>query len=70
MSERRERVYALARADGWHPDFPCLCEEPKPAIVGGNGYWLPPLMCLRCHCCAGRNQAAVEAAQYGVKVSA
>jgi len=57
---RREEINARALADGWHVDFRCVCEEPRPAIIGGDGYWLPPLMCLGCHCYIGQNREATE----------
>ena len=27
---------------------PCRCEKPRPAIVGGDGRVLSPLVCLHC----------------------
>jgi hypothetical protein len=37
-----------AHRDGWKPDQECACAAPQPGIVGGNGYVIPPLMCLNC----------------------
>ena len=39
-----------ARRDGWHPDDRCTCRAAIAvhAVVGGDGYWLPGLMCLIC----------------------
>jgi hypothetical protein len=45
----------LALRHGWHPHERCACGEPEPVIVGGDGFYAPPLFCARC-----RRVAAVE----------
>ena len=44
------RVRRYAEADGWHPGERCECAAAtaRPALVGGDGYWLAPLMCCTC----------------------
>ena len=49
-----EPIRRLAEADGFYPGRRCFCGiAATPAIVGGDGYWLP-LMCLRCRARAHR----------------
>jgi hypothetical protein len=34
---------------GFRLDRTCECGQPDPVIVGGDGFYIPPLMCANCH---------------------